>query len=315
MQLLFIVNEAAGNGRAKKVWQQLQQQLTIAYEVAFTAYEGHGTKIAKHWAQQHHSKKLIIVIGGDGTIHEVVSGIVHNEFIVIGVVRAGSGNDFARYFPIFRNANQIEAYVKTAMASTKMDIGIIEPSDRQSDIFVNNTGVGFDAYVAKAINTSRIKFYLNKVGLGKLSYAVAVIRGLFHFNCFNVTVHSVEQTRHFQRVWFVAASNQPYFGGGMKIAPAAKADDGLVDLTIVHGISPIKLLFAFVTVFFGKHTKFKEITFLQEQYFNIVVEGHQVDCHTDGNYIGVMQQGTTIHCTVKQQAWQVIAQNGDNISQ
>ncbi|QPR68468.1 diacylglycerol kinase family protein [Lysinibacillus sp. FSL H8-0500] len=184
MQILFIVNEAAGNGRGKKVWQQLQQQLTIAYEVAFTAYEGHGQVIVKHWAQQHQGKKLLVIVGGDGTIHEAVSAIVHNEYVLIGVVCAGSGNDFARYFPTFRNARQIEDYVKTAMVTTKIDAGFIELGDHHHKIFVNNTGIGFDAYVTKAINTSRIKLYLNKLGLGKLSYAAAVIRGLFRFNGF-----------------------------------------------------------------------------------------------------------------------------------
>ncbi|UKJ44474.1 diacylglycerol kinase family lipid kinase [Lysinibacillus sp. 1 U-2021] len=307
MQVLFIVNEAAGNGKGKKVWLQLQQQLTISYQVAFTEYEGHGQEIAKRWAQQQQEHMLIVVVGGDGTIHEVVSGVVHNKFVIIGVVRAGSGNDFARFFPTFHHARQIEDYARTTMANEKMDAGVIQLGDRWNEIFVNNAGIGFDAYVTKSINASRLKFYLNKIGLGKLSYAVAVMRGLFRFERFDVTIRSGEQEWQFKQAWFVAMSNQPYFGGGMKISPAAKADDGQVDITIVHGISRIKLLLIFVTVFFEKHTKFKEITFLQGQYFEMSVGTHQVDGHTDGNYIGVVDQGTPIHCTVQQNAWQVIA--------
>ncbi|WP_155592707.1 diacylglycerol/lipid kinase family protein [Lysinibacillus cavernae] len=309
MQVLFIVNEAAGNGKGKKVWLQLQQQLTITYQVAFTEYEGHGQEIAKQWAQQQQDNMLLVVVGGDGTIHEVVSGIVHNEFVIIGVVRAGSGNDFARFFPTFQHARQIEDYVRTTMANVKMDAGIIQLGDMRKEIFVNNAGVGFDAFVTNLINTSRLKFYLNKIGLGKLSYAIAVIRGLFRFKLFDVTIRSGEQEWKFQQTWFVAMSNQPYFGGGMKISPAAKADDGQVDITILHGISRIKLLLVFVTVFFEKHTKFKEITFLQGQHFDIIVGAHQVDCHTDGNYIGVVNQETNIHCTVQQNAWRVIARD------
>ncbi|WP_338651750.1 diacylglycerol kinase family protein [Lysinibacillus sp. Y5S-8] len=309
MQVLFIVNEAAGNGKGKRVWLQLQQQLTITYQVAFTEYEGHGKEIAKQWAQQQQEHMLLVVVGGDGTIHEVVSGVVHNKYVIIGVVRAGSGNDFARFFPIFQHARQIEAYVRTTMANTQMDAGIIQLGDKWKEIFVNNAGIGFDAYVTKSINTSRLKFYLNKIGLGKLSYAVAVMRGLFRFERFDVTILSGEQEWQFQQAWFVAMSNQPYFGGGMKISPAAKADDGHVDITIVHGISRIKLLLVFITVFFEKHTKFKEITFLQGQHFDMSVRAHQVDCHTDGNYVGVVNQGTPIHCTVQQNAWQVIAKD------
>lgn len=309
MQILFIVNESAGNGKGRKVWLRLQQQLTITYQVAFTEYEGHGQEIAKKWAQQQRGHMLLVIVGGDGTIHEVVSGVVHNENVIIGVVRAGSGNDFARFFPIFHNSSQIEHYVKTAKASTIKDVGIVHLGNKQNEIFVNNAGIGFDAHVTKLINTSRLKLFLNKIGLGKLSYAIAVIKGLFRFHRFDVTVRAGEQEWQFQQAWFVAMSNQPYFGGGMKITPAARADDGLVDITIVHGISRIKLLLVFVTVFFEKHTKFKEITFLQGQHFDIIVGTDQVDCHTDGNYIGVVNEETTIHCTVQQNAWQVIAKD------
>ncbi|MGE7675567.1 diacylglycerol/lipid kinase family protein [Lysinibacillus sp. NPDC094403] len=307
MQVLFIVNEAAGHGKGKKVWHQLQQQLTINYEVAFTEYEGHGQELANNWAQDTQTKKLIVIVGGDGTIHEVVSGVVHNKFIVIGVVRAGSGNDFARYFTTFQNASHIESYIQTEMINRPMDVGAIQFGDSQREIFVNNAGVGFDAFVTKRINKSRLKFYLNKIGLGKLSYAVAVVRGLFSFERFDVTIRANNQEWQFQQAWFVAMSNQPYFGGGMKISPSSKPDDGQAEITIVHGISRLKLLLVFVTVFFEKHTKFKEITFLQGNQFNIFVHAKNIDCHTDGNYIGEVKDGTRIHCTVQREAWQVIS--------
>ncbi|MFJ7731019.1 diacylglycerol/lipid kinase family protein [Lysinibacillus sp. NPDC097231] len=309
MQVLFIVNEAAGNGKGKKVWGHLQRHLTINYQVAFTEYEGHGQELAKQWAQDAQTKKLIVIVGGDGTIHEVVSGVVHNAYIVIGVVRAGSGNDFARYFTTFQNALQIEAYLQADLASLPMDTGNIQFDALQQEIFVNNAGVGFDAFVTKHINKSRLKFYLNKIGLGKLSYAAAVVRGLFSFERFDVTIRSNNQEWQFQQVWFVAMSNHPYFGGGMKISPSSKPNDGEIEITILHGISRLKLLLVFVTVFFEKHTKFKEITFLQGNDFDIFVQANDVDCHTDGNYIGEMSQGTKIHCSVHRDAWQVISKD------
>ncbi|MEB2302381.1 diacylglycerol kinase family lipid kinase [Lysinibacillus xylanilyticus] len=308
MKVLFIVNEVAGHGKGKKVWHHLQQHLTINYEVAFTEYEGHGQELAKNWAQDAQIKKLIIIVGGDGTIHEVVSGVVHNKFIVIGVVRAGSGNDFARYFTTFKDAFQIESYIQNELVYLPMDVGAFQFGDHQHEIFVNNAGVGFDAFVTKRINTSRLKLYLNKVGLGKLSYAVAVVRGLFSFRRFDVKIQANNQEWQFQQAWFVAMCNQPYFGGGMKISPSSKPDDGQIEITIVHGISRLKLLLVFVTVFFEKHTKFKEITFLQGHQFNIFVCGNNVDCHTDGNYIGEIKEGTKIHCTVQGDAWQVLSE-------
>ncbi|MGN4124031.1 diacylglycerol/lipid kinase family protein [Lysinibacillus sphaericus] len=314
MNVLFIVNEAAGNGKGKKVWHRLQQQLTINYAVAFTEYVGHGLEIARQWAQGAQTKKLIVIVGGDGTIHEVVSGVVHIDSIVIGVVRAGSGNDFARYFPIFRNAKQIETYLRSELAGISMDIGMIQLGTMQNELFVNNAGIGFDAYITKQINKSRLKYYLNKIGLGKLSYAAAVVRGLFSFERFNVTVRTKDEEWHFKQAWFVAMSNHPYFGGGMKISPRSKPDDGKIEVTIVYGISRVKLLFVFATVFFEKHTKFKEITFLQNNQFEIIVDSDKIDSHTDGNYIGEIEQGTIIHCAVQQDAWNIITfDNGRNV--
>ena len=307
MNVLFIVNECAGNGKGKIVWNRLQQQLSIDYQVALTQYEGHGQEIASQWAQQDQTKKLIIVVGGDGTVHEVVSGIVHNHLVVVGVVSAGSGNDFARYFPTFKHAEQIESYVKSDMLDGSMDIGKLQLGAIQQEVFVNNAGVGFDAYVTKSINNSRMKYYFNKIGLGKLSYAAAVVRGLFRFPRFDATVQTNNQILHFQKVWFVATSNQPYFGGGMKISPMSRADDGKVELTVVHNISRVKLLFVFATVFFEKHTKFQEISFLQSDYFEITVHANNVDCHTDGNYIGAIGQDTMMRCTVQANAWKCIS--------
>ncbi|WP_107951296.1 diacylglycerol/lipid kinase family protein [Lysinibacillus parviboronicapiens] len=306
MVVLFIVNEAAGNGKGKKVWRRLQQHLTMNYEVAFTKYEGHGLEIARQWAHGTQTKKLIVIVGGDGTIHEVVSGVVHNDLIVVGVVRAGSGNDFARYFPIFRNAKQIESYLRNELIGISMDVGMIQLGTMQNKLFVNNAGIGFDAYVTKQINKSRLKYYLNKIGLGKLSYAVAVVRGLFSFERFNVTVRTNDQEWYFKEAWFVAMSNQPYFGGGMKISPMSKPDDGKIEVTIVYGISRLKLLLVFATVFFEKHTSFKEITFLQNNHFEIIVDSDKIDSHADGNYIGEIEQETIIHCTVKQRAWKIM---------
>ncbi|MFJ7665523.1 diacylglycerol/lipid kinase family protein [Lysinibacillus sp. NPDC097195] len=314
MHVLFIVNESAGNGKGKLVWNRLQQQLTINYEVAFTQYEGHGQEIANQWARKDDSSKLIIIVGGDGTVHEVVSGIVHNHSVVVGVVSAGSGNDFARYFPTFKNAKQIEVYVTTDFDSVSMDIGELHLGTMQQEKFVNNAGLGFDAYVTKFINKSRLKYYLNKIGLGKLSYAAAVVKGLFSFTCFDVTVRANNQTLHFQNVWFVATSNQPFFGGGMKISPQSKANDGKIECTIVHNISRIKLLLIFATVFFAKHTKFQAITFLHSNHFDIIVHHQNVDCHTDGNYIGTIGQDKIVQCTVQQQAWNCITlENSKNV--
>ena len=80
----------------------------------------------------------------------------------------------------------------------------------------------------------------------------------------------------YEKVWFVTVSNQPFFGGGMKIAPKADPTDGCSDVTIVHHLSRLKLLFVFITVFFGKHTRFKEVV----QY-----KGKKISIKSDDNML------------------------------
>lgn len=306
MQVLFIVNEYAGHGKGKKAWHRIRQNLTIDYQVVFTQYEGHGQELARHYTQHNDERWLVVVIGGDGTIHEVVSGVLFNDRVLIGIVSAGSGNDFARSYQVFRQAQHIEAFLQTKNGGTLMDIGNFQVGTAPAEIFTNNAGVGFDAYVAKLANKSRFKFYLNKIGLGKLSYAAYVVKGLFTFPRFDVTVRYNDEELYFKQAWFVAMSNHPYFGGGMKISPASKPNDGKIEVTIVYNISRLKLLLVFATVFFEKHTKFKEITFLQSDQFDITVHADKMVCHTDGDYIGEVEGKVNIHCTVTQNAWRTI---------
>lgn len=303
MQVLFIVNKYAGNGKGKKAWNRIQQNLTIDYRIAFTQYEGHGEEIARQYTQHNNEQWLVVVIGGDGTIHEVVSGVVYNERVIIGVVSAGSGNDFARNFKVFRQAKEIEEFLQIENSGALMDVGRIQLGIAPTELFVNNAGIGFDAYVAKLTNKSRFKVYMNKIGLGKLSYAAFVVKGLFSFQRFDVTVRSNEEELYFKQAWFVAVSNQPYFGGGMRISPASNPNDGIIEVTIVYNISRIKLLLVFATVFFEKHTKFKEIRFLQSDQFDITVHTDKMVCHTDGDYIGEIGQDMNIRCTVETDVW------------
>lgn len=306
MQVLFIVNKYAGNGKGKKAWYRIQKNLTIDYNIAFTEYKGHGSEIASEYTQHNDKQWLVVVIGGDGTVHEVVSAVVNNERVLIGVVSAGSGNDFARNFQVFRQAEQIESFLHTQKGGVLMDLGNIQLGTRPTEVFVNNAGIGLDAYVAKLANKSRLKNYLNKIGLGKLSYTAFTIKCLFTFPRFDVTIRHNDKEHYFKQAWFVAMSNQPYFGGGMKISPQSKPNDGKIEVTIVYNISRIKLLLIFATVFFEKHTKFKEITFLQSDLFEIIVHAEKIFYHTDGDCNGEVEKDLEIQCTVEAAVWQHI---------
>lgn len=306
MKLAFIVNARAGNGKGRKTWNELVQKLTVEYIVEFTAYSGHAEEIAHQLASKNESESeslFIVAIGGDGTIHEVVNGIYGISNVIVGFVASGSGNDFARAFGAFKDAEEIEMVVKSHECSgSARDIGFVTFGEGSKYVFVNNAGFGFDAFVAMAANRSKLKDILNHLHLGKLSYAIVVIKTLFTFRLFDITVQQEQQCINYKKCWFVTASNQPYFGGGMKISPISQMDDGLLELTIVHNMARWKLLFVFVMVFFGKHTRFREVVQLQGKKFGVTIHQSVVG-HADGEYLGVIDVQNTLHLTIEQAAW------------
>ena len=252
MQIHMIVNPKSGKGL--KVFNQLQKNLTIPYKSYFTKYPKHATELAEE-IKQTDPDALVIVVGGDGTINEVINGAV-NSNLTIGVVGSGSGNDYARYFYCFKNAQDIERFV-LERTTDRPDVGQVHFNDEQK-YFINNSGVGFDALICERVRTSKLKRVLNRIGLGKLSYVYYVLIDLFRFQPFEIEVETAHGKKKYQDVWFVAASNQPYFGGGMKISPHSDAGDGVLEFTIIHRLKRLHFLIIFWKVFKGNHLKYTD---------------------------------------------------------
>ena len=305
MKLIFIVNEKSGNGKGAKIWRKIQSELSVPYDVFVTTYEKEAIKIAEQVKTDlnvNSNPVLLIGIGGDGTYHEILNGIQGAKHIILGAVCAGSGNDFKRVYGQFNNAKQIECFMNDAHALDQ-DAGKIEIHN-QTIHFVNNSGIGFDATVAITANESKIKKAFNRVGLGKLCYVYYLIKCLFTYKPFKLEVFNDGERKSFKNVWFVTASNQPYFGGGMKISPSSKTDDGLLELTVVHNLNKYKLLFVFITVFFGKHTRFKEIEQLTSSSFTIHMD-ENYPMHADGEKLVIETKKGPIKFSASEKIWQL----------
>ena len=284
MKLAFIINEHAGNGNGRRVWQKVKSALTIPYEAHISQYAKHAYLLAREITERAKNERpqtLLIVIGGDGTVHEVVNGCANADNIIIGHMRGGSGNDFARGFFAFNSVKDIEAFLQNPHFQT-VDIGQIQNARQQR--FINNCGIGFDAYVGLKANASKVKKWLNKWKLGKLGYVYYVVLGLFLFKPFSLTVKHGEKVLRYDKVWFATVSNQPYFGGGMKISPKSVVTDGKLELTVVHNLSRRKFITMFITVFFGMHTRFREVVQLSGERFALQFD-RILPCHADGENI------------------------------
>jgi len=302
MEITIIVNPAAGNGKALKRWKGFKKGLDFSFDLKITSKAKEATELTRELTKNK-GQKLIIAFGGDGTAHEVIEGAMDSKDCIVGVIGAGSGNDFGRGFNSFKTPSELNRYVRELSGSKKMDIGFLQ-TIQQDYYFVNNSGIGFDAYVAYQVNKSSIKKFLNKFGLGKLAYTYYLVQTLVTFKRFQLIVESNNQVHKFQNVWFATVSNQPFFGGGMKISPKSIPSDGLIEVTVAHDLSRLKLLLVFVTVFFGAHTKFKEVHQHQSESFTLVTD-KIVFRHTDGEFAGRTSPDIKDHFSVQEGKWNI----------
>src|SRR5690625_1019123 len=222
---IFIVNPVAGNGRARRIFTKVsssQLYKSIDSKCFFTDHKGHAEEITRDYTTQtHYQVKGIIVIGGDGTLNEVLNGLM-NKKVLVGFIPGGSANDFARGCSIAKDPIKILEQMIKHHATIPYWLGTYEVDHNEKRYFVNSIGIGFDAEVAKTANQSSYKKILNFFRLGKISYVIALIQVLFRFKPLTVEIEMNGYKQKIRNCWMVTITNHPYYGGGMKIIPKAK---------------------------------------------------------------------------------------------
>lgn len=288
----FLVNPHSRSGLGASVWETIEPVLKeqqVEYQVFFTQYQRHATRIV-HDLTKDLNTHTLVVLGGDGTINEVLNGIVDFSLVTLGYIPIGSSNDFAR--DIGLPSDPLEA-LKLILNPTKiqaMDVGLLTYRDRQKRrYFAVSTGLGFDAAICHQAVVSRLKVFLNKLKLGKLTYVGIALNRLFYNQpvSMKITVDSEEntsQTFSYEKVYFAAVMNHRYEGGGCMFCPKADATDGVLDLIVVSRLPKWKILILLPTAFFGKHVYFKGIHLLTGTHFSIHSE-KALPVHTDGEPI------------------------------
>jgi diacylglycerol kinase (ATP) len=295
--LYFIVNPEAGNRSCLKTWVAVEAELQrkeVQFHAFFTNNRGHAKEITEQLAKKQ-GQIVIIAVGGDGTLHEVVNGVAKYKNTAIGFIPGGSGNDFSRGFNIPKDPVSALHYLLKIIGEQPhlIDCGKVTNQKSENHFFINNMGVGFDALISYDVNTSGMKSMLNKLSMGRLVYVYYLLKNLFTYRRTNLDL-TIDGIQHsFENSWFVTVSNQPFYGGGMKIAPDAIPTDGLLDITVVHNLSRIKLLLVFISVFWGKHIHFEEVKSFKGKEISIQ-SSEPVYAHADGEHIGSSPLKTSI---------------------
>lgn len=230
---LIIANPRAGTGRrsALPTLRAALDERGLAYDVQITGGRGH----ARHLAQvavEDHGRRYLIALGGDGTVHEVVNGLVDAETgraraddLVLGIANAGSGSDLARTFGLDRPVQHLADHFVSETV-TPLDLGVVHFHDRhgepRSRVFANVAQLGFGGQVVAT--SSRLP---RRMGRSRYGLAIVVAWARFRRQPTRVVFDGGEVT---ESLCNVVVANGQFFGGGMQVAPRALPDDGLFSL-------------------------------------------------------------------------------------
>lgn len=241
-KIAVLVNPKAGRGRALRRlsdFEDLAIRHGLAFEIWKTEYSGHAQILAAKAVEQGIDR--LVVIGGDGTISDVADRLAGRD-ISLGIIPGGTGNDVARSIGITSDGIS-QAFKKILTGDTiKVDIGYEHFSKRS---FASFAGCGFPAIVAARANKM-------KVLKSRFVFFVSLYAVVRQMEDFPVTI-DIDGDRREIICTSIMVQNTPYTGGGLKVAPGAVLDDGLLDVIIVGKIGTIELMKNFPKLYSGKH--------------------------------------------------------------
>lgn len=299
-----IVNPISGGGKGLGDFPQISHLLRengIEYDPAFTEHRYHATALTVEAINRGYRK--IIVVGGDGTLNEVVNGLFiqkqcQPKDVLLAIIGVGTGNDWVRTFGIPRNyASAIKAI--TEEHSFLQDIGrvtYIESNYEQTRYMANVAGCGFDAYVIQRFNHMKLKGYS-----GKWMYLYSLIRGFFSAKPAGTTIEVDGKVIYNNLLFSLAVGICRYNGGGIQQLPRAVANDGLLDLTIIRPVHWWHVVFRAHKLFNGDIYSIGHVQHAQGKCVK-VSSVPSMPLETDGELLG----GTPITITVLPQAIRVV---------
>jgi YegS/Rv2252/BmrU family lipid kinase len=255
-RLLAIVNPAAGRGRVRRAWLQVADALLFAgvdFDVAQTVAPLDATSIAQGAAGRY---AAVIAVGGDGTVHEVVNGLMRvaaEARPALGVLPLGSGDDFAKTIalagPGARRPSWQGALAAIARGEARAhDVGVIRDGAGGERWFANCMDVGFGAHVAR--NIAAVPRWLTGPG----AYLAAIACTMVRYPLLELRLQVDDQPAFTQRSNLAAVMNGRCFGGSFWACPEALADDGLLDVLLADVVTRAQILRLVPKLMRGRHT-------------------------------------------------------------
>ncbi len=269
-QILVICNPTAGKGRSRKILPRLKAFLE-SKKVDFDLIETSAAKNASVVLQEYDKPFTeVIVLGGDGTLNEVVNGL--KSSVPIGVIPGGTGNDYTKNLCLGKSLREV---FDTALSGRLKAVDVGRCNDR---LFLNGVGIGFDGQVARHAEESDI--WLS----GWPEYYYHVLRNLAFFDTvplqFELDGRSTQEP-----LFLLTVAKGTTFGGSFKLTPNAQLDDGHLTICKISRISVLKRLLNIHRLKSGSHGLLPEVEIIQAKKFKVGA-CPDAEAHLDGEYIG-----------------------------
>ena len=269
---LFIINPIAGNGFAKKYEDTIKSKLKefkVDADLIYTQKKGHASLLAEEYAGK--GCKHIISVGGDGTLNEVVRPLVNNKNVIVGIVPAGTGNDFIQILGFPNRFTEEHWKIFFGQQTIDMDVGTCN-----GNYFLNGMGLGFDAEVAAQNYEGE---NMVKKG-GKDKYIRHILKTLLFFKEKRMKFLS-DNGNGYTNCFINTTSIGRRFAGGFFLTPEAIANDGLLDVCSIEKLSLIQRFKLLPMVPKGTHTRDKNVKYYKTA--NLALEfSEKVPYHLDG---------------------------------
>jgi len=279
----LIVNPKAARGKGAKVGNMIDtwcRSANLDYELEYTTRPNHATEIADRDSSKF---ECLVAVGGDGTVNEVVNGIVGKK-VKLGIIPVGSGNDYVKVLNIPIQPQQAFSCL------LKQKTRVLDAGQAGNTFFANGLGIGFDAWV---VITSQKVTKLR----GSAIYLYSVLRTMYSYKSpwmrltYNNTVLE-------DKIFMITVGNGVSLGGGFKLTPFAKLDDGLFDLNIVTDLTKIEIVQNLIGVYSGKHINMPQVR--TDRTADILIESDQnLAAHADGELIKTPVQSLRVHLLPK----------------
>ncbi|MDP2948124.1 MAG: diacylglycerol kinase family lipid kinase [Chloroflexota bacterium] len=288
--LLLIVNPRSANGATGRHWhtieQRLRSRLPLPFDVAFTERPGHATAIARQAADRYGQ---VVALGGDGTVNEVVNGLIADNRpirpdLALGIIPRGTGADFVRTLGIPRD---LEGAVERLAAAKlrQIDVGKVRyhtPDGTEAvRYFINEASIGVGAAISDRVNRS------SKMLGGRFTFLRATLATMLRYQSQFVTLcldGGPAERALLTNVWI---ANGAYSGGGIHMAPRACLDDGLLDVVRVGHLSLLEKLTRLRRLYSGTFAHLPKVAYVTARRIEAESEA-PVPIETDGEAIGTL---------------------------